>query len=88
MQQLEEEVARLTDKLAAARQERDAEAQRAAELEQMPEGASEDERAVRRLYEDLTGFFISETEVHDPVHKLRRFRFLFTSAGYHGTCAA
>ncbi|KAI3617604.1 hypothetical protein CBS9595_003513 [Malassezia furfur] len=83
VQQLEDEVARLTEKLATARRECDAETKRAAELEQMPTRATDDERAVRRLYEDLTGFFISDVEVYDSTHDLHRFRFLFTSAGYH-----
>lgn len=84
VQQLEDEVARLTEKLATTQREFDAETKRVAELEQAPSRATNDERAVRRLYEDLTGFFISDVEVYDTAHDLHRFRFLFTSAGYHG----
>ncbi|WFD48392.1 hypothetical protein GLX27_003062 [Malassezia furfur] len=84
VQQLEDEVARLTEKLATTQREFEAETKRVAELERAPSRATDDERAVRRLYEDLTGFFISDVEVYDAAHDLHRFRFLFTSAGYHG----
>lgn len=42
-----------------------------------------DERAVRRLYEDLTGLMINKVEQVDGQEEFRRFHAIFACAGYH-----
>lgn len=42
-----------------------------------------DERAVRRLYEDLTGLMINKVEQVDGRENFRRFHAIFACAGYH-----
>lgn len=44
-----------------------------------------DERAVRRLYEDLTGIVVNNVEQLDGRDQFRRFHAIFACAGYHGT---
>lgn len=84
-------VAALTDKLAESRRELEEEkAKRTAleaQLQNMTSAASvrEDEMAIRRMYEDLTGFIVNEVEMHDTVHKQRRYDMIFTGADYYGT---
>ena len=50
--------------------------------------SARDEQAVRRMYEDLTGFIVSDVEMHDRRRGLRRFKMVFTSAGYFGASNA
>ncbi|PWN51447.1 hypothetical protein IE53DRAFT_378959 [Violaceomyces palustris] len=45
--------------------------------------AMADEKAVRRLYEDLTGLIINGVEFHDDLAKFRRFKAVFACLGYH-----
>ncbi|WFD00122.1 hypothetical protein MYAM1_002868 [Malassezia yamatoensis] len=83
---LEEEVARLASKLEVARRERDAQMQRVTELErnqQPTSDPSDDQQAVRGLYEDLTGFYVQDVAVCNDMHNLHRYEMHFTSAGYH-----
>ncbi|WFD34804.1 hypothetical protein MCUN1_001648 [Malassezia cuniculi] len=47
--------------------------------------ASPDADAVKRIYEDLTGFVVTETEIVDEEQSLRRFRIAFSGAGYNGS---
>ncbi|PWN37340.1 uncharacterized protein FA14DRAFT_13183 [Meira miltonrushii] len=42
-----------------------------------------DERAVRRLYEDLTGLMINKVEQVEGQEEFRRFHAIFACAGYH-----
>ena len=42
-----------------------------------------DERAIRRLYEDLTGLMINKVEQVDGREDFRRFHAIFACAGYH-----
>jgi len=42
-----------------------------------------DERAVRRLYEDLTGLMINKVEQVEGREDFRRFHAIFACAGYH-----
>lgn len=42
-----------------------------------------DERAVRRLYEDLTGLMINKVEQVEGRENFRRFHAIFACAGYH-----
>ncbi|KOS12491.1 chromosome segregation protein [Malassezia pachydermatis] len=89
LEQLKQEVAALTDKLAESRRELEEEkAKRTAleaQLQNMTSAASvrEDEMAIRRMYEDLTGFIVNEVEMHDTVHKQRRYDMIFTGADYY-----
>ena len=82
-------VARLNEELRVAKRERDAEVGTGASA--APAGSemsARDEQAVRRMYEDLTGFIVSGVEMHDRRRGLRRFKMVFTSAGYFGASNA
>lgn len=45
---------------------------------------SPDAGAVKRMYEDLTGFVVTDVEICDEEQDLRRFRIIFAGAGYYG----
>lgn len=45
----------------------------------------EDELAIRRMYEDITGFIINEVDMYNPQEEQRRYRIVFSGADYHGT---
>ncbi|WFD27169.1 hypothetical protein MNAN1_002165 [Malassezia nana] len=86
--QLEQEVASLTDKLAEAKQALEDEALRRAQLETQLQASArektvrEDEMAIRRMYEDLTGFTVTEVTMHDASQSSRRFEVSFTGTDY------
>ncbi|EPQ31713.1 uncharacterized protein PFL1_01046 [Pseudozyma flocculosa PF-1] len=43
----------------------------------------EDEKAIRRLYEDLTGLVVTGVETYDAKEKYKRFKMLFANDAYH-----
>lgn len=83
-------VASLTDKLAEAKQALEDEALRRAQLETQLQASArdktvrEDEMAIRRMYEDLTGFTVTEVTMHDASQSSRRFEVSFTGPDYFG----
>ncbi|WFD22771.1 hypothetical protein MEQU1_001448 [Malassezia equina] len=85
---LEKEVASLTDKLADAKQALEEEALRRTQLEAQLQAAEsqkavhEDELAIRRMYEDLTGFTVTEVTMHDSSQSSRRYEMVFTGTDY------
>jgi len=87
-------VSSLTDKLAEAKQALEEEALRRAQLEMQLRAAEsekavrEDELAIRRMYEDLTGFTVTEVVMHDTSLSSRRYELIFTGTDYFGTHTA
>ena len=86
-------VSSLTNKLAEAKQALEEEALRRAQLETQLQAAEsekavrEDELAIRRMYEDLTGFTVTEVVMHDASQSSRRYEMVFTGTDYFSTCA-
>ncbi|WFD19164.1 hypothetical protein MCAP1_001387 [Malassezia caprae] len=78
----------LTDRLAEAKQALEEEALRRAQLETQLQAAEsakavrEDELAIRRMYEDLTGFTITEVVMQDASQSSRRYEMVFTGTDY------
>ncbi|CCU98786.1 unnamed protein product [Malassezia sympodialis ATCC 42132] len=81
-------VSSLTNKLAEAKQALEEEALRRAQLETQLQAAEsekavrEDELAIRRMYEDLTGFTVTEVVMHDASQSSRRYEMVFTGTDY------
>ncbi|PKI82791.1 hypothetical protein MVES_003294 [Malassezia vespertilionis] len=82
-QKLEREVQRLADKLSAARTELDAQVARNNTLEQQAPSTGDDKQAIRRMYEDLTGFIVRYVELPDPTKALHRFQIVYTGPDSH-----
>lgn len=80
VKQLEDQLAALQRELASVQDEREALA-----TQSKAPRASDDDLAIRRLYEDLTGFTVTEVERAEPGSDFRRFHLLFSGANYHGT---
>lgn len=84
----------MTDKLADAKQALEEEALRRAQLEAQLQAAEsqkavhEDELAIRRMYEDLTGFTVTEVTMHDSSQSSRRYEMVFTGTDYFGMLGA
>ncbi|WFD29918.1 hypothetical protein MSPP1_000932 [Malassezia sp. CBS 17886] len=84
-----EESARLTAQLVATQRELAEQTSAAATLRDQLDthakapDARADEAAIRRLYEDLTGFIISDVEQHDGEREQRRYKIVFAGADSH-----
>lgn len=89
--ELQRQVASLQAKLAEAAQslatEKELHAEASAQLRAstVDQTRRNDELAIRRMYEDLTGFMVSEVSVYDTDRQLRRYDMVFTGPDYHGT---
>lgn len=83
--QLDQDVSRLTEQLARMQRALGDEQARRAELEGQIHAysANKDERAIRRMYEDLTGFMVRQVDVPNPEETHRRYDILFTGADFH-----
>ena len=84
-------VTSLSEKLTQTHQALSEEQARRTELEDQLQSRSgdkavhEDELAIRRMYEDITGFIINEVDMYNPQEEQRRYRIGFSGADYHGT---
>ena len=83
--QLEQDVSNLTEQLARVQRALGDEQARRADLEEQMHAytANEDERAIRRMYEDLTGFMVRQVDPPHPEEAHRRYHIVFTGADFY-----